>query len=40
MIPTAYPSPQAMPNGISIGAAVFARLTNVTDRPTDHATYR
>jgi len=26
------------PNGISIGAAVFAGLTNVTDRPTDHAT--
>jgi len=26
------------PNGISIGSAVFARLTTVTDRPTDHAT--
>jgi len=30
------------PNGISIGAAVFAGLTSVadrpTDRPTDHAT--
>jgi len=25
------------PNGISIGSAVFARLTNVTNRPTDHA---
>jgi len=30
------------PNGVSIGAAVFAALTSVTDRqtdrPTDHAT--
>jgi len=26
------------PNGISIGAAVFAGLTSVTDRLTDHAT--
>jgi len=26
------------PNGISIGSAVFAGLTNVTDRQTDHAT--
>jgi len=30
------------PNGISIGSAVFAGLTSVTDRltdgPTDHAT--
>jgi len=26
------------PNGILIGAAVFAGLTNVTDRPTNHAT--
>jgi len=26
------------PNGISIGLAVFASLTSVTDRPTDHAT--
>ena len=25
------------PNGISIGSAVFAGLTSVTDRPTDHA---
>jgi len=25
-------------NGISIGAAVFAGLTSVTDRPTDHDT--
>jgi len=24
------------PNGISIGSAVFAGLTSVTDRPTDH----
>ena len=27
-----------VPNGISIGSAVFAGLTTVTDRPTDHAT--
>jgi len=26
------------PNGISIGSAVLAGLTSVTDRPTDHAT--
>jgi len=26
------------PNGISIGSAIFAGLTSVTDRPTDHAT--
>jgi len=26
------------PKGSSIGAAVFAGLTSVTDRPTDHAT--
>ena len=26
------------PKGISIGSAVFARLTSVTDRSTDHAT--
>ena len=26
------------PNGISIGSAVFAGLTTVTDRQTDHAT--
>jgi len=26
------------PNGSSIGAAVFAELTSVTDRPPDHAT--
>ena len=26
------------PIGISIGSAVFAGLTSVTDRPTDHAT--
>jgi len=25
------------PNGISIGSAVFAELTSVTDRQTDHA---
>ena len=27
-----------MPNGISIGSTVFAEITNVTDRHTDHAT--
>jgi len=27
------------PNGNSIGSAVFAGLTGVTDRPTDHATW-
>jgi len=26
------------PNVISIGAAIFAGLTSVTDRPADHAT--
>jgi len=26
------------PNGISIGSAVFAGLTSMTDRPTDRAT--
>jgi len=26
------------PNGSSIGASVFAGLTSVTDRPTDHST--
>ena len=26
------------PNGILIGSAILAGLTNVTDRPTDHAT--
>jgi len=44
MVPWAHRSPQT--NGISIGAAVFAGLTSVTnrstdrltDRPTDHAT--
>jgi len=36
MVPWAHQSPQ--PIGISIGSAVFAGLTNVTDRPTDHAT--
>jgi len=28
------------PNGISIGAAVFAELISVTDRQTDRQTYR
>jgi len=27
------------PNGISVGSAVFARLTIVTDRPTDRPRY-
>jgi len=41
---TWFPGPTQVlnPNGISIGAAVFAGLTSVTDRqtdrPTDHAT--
>ena len=34
----AWANPSSQPNGISIGSAVFAGLTNVTDRPTDHAT--
>jgi len=34
------PSRVLNPNGISIGAAVFAWLTSVTDRPTDHAARR
>ena len=29
-----------VPNGISIGSAVFAGLTVVTDRQTDRPTYR
>jgi len=35
-----FPGPTRVvnPNGISIGAAIFAGLTSVTDRPTDHAT--
>ena len=41
VVPGAYPSPN--PNGISIGSAVLAGLTNVTNRPTnrptDHAIY-
>jgi len=32
MVPWARPNPQ--PNGISIGSAVFAGLTTVTDRQT------
>ena len=32
------PTQVLSPNGSSIGAAVFAGLTSVTDRPTDHAT--
>jgi len=36
MVPWANPSQH--PNGISIGSAVFAGFTNVTNIPTDHAT--
>ena len=32
------PSQVLNPNGISIGSAVFAGLTSVTDRPTDRQT--
>jgi len=37
---TWFPGPTQVlnPKGSSIGAAVFAGLTSVTDRPTDHAT--
>jgi len=31
-------TPVLNPNGISIDAAIFARLISVTDRPIDHAT--
>jgi len=31
-------TPVINPNGILIGSAIFAGLTTVTDRPTDHAT--
>ena len=38
-IPSQHDSIEAHnPNGISIGSAVFAGLTSVTDRSTDHAT--
>ena len=34
-----FPGPTpVLPNGISIGSTIFAGLTSVTDRPTDHAT--
>jgi len=33
-VPTRVPNP----NGISIGSAIFAGLTSVTDRPIDNAT--
>jgi len=38
---TWFPRPTQVlnPNGSSIGAAVFAGLSRVTDRPTDHATW-
>ena len=37
---TWFPEPTQIlsPNGISTGAAVFAGLTSVTDRPTDRQT--
>ena len=37
---TWFPGPTRVlnPNGISIGSAVFAGLTSVTDRPTDRQT--
>ena len=37
---TWFPGPTGVlsPNGIWIGTAIFAGLTSVTDRPTDHAT--
>ena len=37
---TWFPGPTQVlnPKGSSIGAAVFAGLTSVTDKPTDHAT--
>jgi len=42
MVPWVRPTLVFNPNGISIGSAVFAWLTTVTDRqtdrPTDHAT--
>jgi len=38
---TWFPGPTRVlhPNGISIGSAVLAGLTSVTDRPTDHVTW-
>jgi len=36
MVDWAHPSPQ--PKGISIGAAIFAGLTSVTDRQSDRQT--
>jgi len=33
-----WPIPAHNPNGMSIGSAVFAGLTSVTDRPTDRQT--
>jgi len=38
---TWFPGPTGVlnPNGISIGSAVLAGLTSVTDRLTDHATW-
>jgi len=32
-------SPPVNPNGISVGSAIFARLTTVTDRQTDRQTW-
>jgi len=38
MVPCAVPTRAHNPNSVSIGSAVFAGLTTVTDGPTDHAT--
>jgi len=34
-----YGQPESAPNGILIGSAVFAKLTNVTNRQTDRPRY-
>jgi len=36
MVPGALALPSHSPNGISIGSAVLAKLTNVTDRQTPY----
>jgi len=38
MVPWAHPTQVLNSNGISIGSAVFAGLTSVTDRQTDRQT--
>jgi len=38
LTPFLWPIRAHNPNGISIGSTVFAGLTSVTDRPTDHST--